>query len=108
MRLEIRNGGLDLGQTLRQAIERKLQFILGRFCSRIGRVTLYLANLDNTFGEMKVHCRIAIRLVPFGQVAVDVAAVDLDTALDWAAERIGPAVQRELIRWRDRRGLPAR
>jgi hypothetical protein len=105
MRLVIRDQGVDLGQGLRNKLERRVRFMLARFCSRIDRVTVRLAKLDGTVGDMKVRCRIVIRLVPFGQVSVDIAAVDLDGALAWAASRIGPAMDRELFRWRHRRGL---
>jgi ribosome-associated translation inhibitor RaiA len=104
MQLSIRNQGLEVDPGLRDAIERRLLFILARYCSRIGRINVKLAGLDGACGELRIQCHIVIRLVPFGQVTVDVAAVDLDSALDWAAKRIGPAVNRELMRWRDRRG----
>jgi hypothetical protein len=107
MRLEIRDQGVDLGQGLRNKLERRVRFMLARFCSRIERVNIRVAQLDGTFGDMKVRCRIVIRLVPFGQVSVDVAAVDVEIALAWAASRIGPAVDRELFRWRHKRGLTA-
>jgi predicted component of type VI protein secretion system len=107
MRLEIRDQGVDLGQGLRKSLERRVRFMLARFCSRIDRVTVRLENLDGTIGGMKVRCRIVIRLAPFGQVSVDVAAVDLDVALNWAANRIRPAVDRELFRWRHKKGMPS-
>ena len=103
MRLEIRNQGLELDADARDGIERRLLFILARYCSRIDRITVRLAELDGTCGELKMQCQIVIRLLPYGQVTVDVAAVDIDSAMDWAASRIGPAVNRELMRWRDRR-----
>jgi hypothetical protein len=108
MRLEIRNQGLELPAEARRAFERRLRFLLGRFGTRIGRVTVYLVDLGGTLGELKIGCRIVVRLAPFGQVRIEVAAVDLDTAVDWAARRLGPALQREFMRWRDRRGVPAR
>jgi hypothetical protein len=107
MRLEIRRQGLDIGQDLQALIERRLQFVLARFGNRIGRVSVQLVQLHDAPSHMQVCCRIVVRLVPFGQVRVEVAAVDVDAALQWAASRIGPAVQRELMRWRDRRGSTA-
>jgi hypothetical protein len=102
MRLEIRNRGLELDGAAAARVERRLQFILARFGQRVGRVTVTLAGLPGAEGPLQVCCRIVVRLVPFGQVGVETAAVDVDAALDWAAGRIGPAVARELLRWRDR------
>ncbi|HYV34571.1 MAG TPA: hypothetical protein VE988_02640 [Gemmataceae bacterium] len=102
MRLVIRECGLALDQERRNSIERRLRFLLARFSPRIGRIVVRLADLSYNIGNLKVHCQIAIRLAPFGHVSIDVAAVDLDTALNWAASRIGPAVNRELMRWRDK------
>jgi hypothetical protein len=100
MRLDIRSQGLELGAESRTALERKLHFNLARFCGRVHRVNVCVADLHGAGGDMRVGCQIVVRLVPCGRVRIEVAARNLDTALDWAAQRIGPAVDRELLRWR--------
>jgi hypothetical protein len=51
-----------------------------------------------------MRCRVIIRLLPLGRVSFDVAAADLETALNWMVKRIGPSVARELMRRRTRTG----
>jgi hypothetical protein len=106
VRLEIRKQGKGLDKAALAGIERRVRFILARFGSRISRVTVRVADLDGSCGDLRVHCRIVVRLVPFGQVSLEVAAMDLDAALEWVGSRIGPAVTRELMRGRSRGILP--
>jgi hypothetical protein len=108
MRLAIRSHDGDFGPGLRELVERKLRFVLGRFGTRVVGVTVHVAGPDGRERGSDKRCRIVARLAPRGRVCVDVAETDLDTALKRAAQRIGPAVSRELMRRRDGRGYPAR
>jgi hypothetical protein len=101
MRLEIRSEGLEVGSGLRDSIRRRLRFVLGRFGSRVRRVTVHLAETNAHTGGTDKGCRIVALLVPSGRVCVEVSETDLGSALTRAAERVGPAVSRELMRRRD-------
>jgi ribosome-associated translation inhibitor RaiA len=101
MRLEIRSRGLELCAAWQDSIRRRLGFALGRFGSRVGRVTVHLADADAQRGGSDTHCRIVARLLPAGRVCVEVTDTDLTTALNRAAQRIGPAVCREFMRRHD-------
>jgi putative sigma-54 modulation protein len=102
MRLEIRSRDVEIGQELRGSIERRLRFLLGRFGTRVGRVTVYLAELDGPRGGIDKRCRIVVRLVHSGQILVEYADTDLGAALERAADRVGQSVGRELERRRER------
>ena len=96
MRLEIRSEGQEPGPPP-GAIERKLRLTLGRFHSRVRRVSVHLTDLDGHGGALRARCHIAVRLAPAGRVCVTITEVDLATALDRAAARIGSAVGRKLL-----------
>ena len=100
MRLEIASKGFEAGSGFRELIERKLRFVLGRFGTRVARVTVHLADMAGQCGDMDKRCRIVARLAPTGQVCVDVTDTELDMALNRAAKRIGPTISRDLRRRR--------
>ena len=104
MRLDIRSRDRDLGDRLRDVIERKLRFTLARYCPRIRRVSLQVTELNGAPGSRKTLCRITARLVPAGEVSVEITEADLDTAVDRVATRIGAAVGRRLMQQRGRDG----
>ena len=101
MRLEIRSRGLDLCAAWQESIRRRLGFALGRFGPRVGRVTVHLADTGARLGDSGTRCRIVARLLPAGRVCVEVTETDPTTALNRAAQRIGPAVGREFLRRQD-------
>ena len=98
MRLEIRSRGIELCAASEDSIRRRLGFALGRFGSRVGRVTVHLADTGARRGGSDTRCRIVARLLPAGRVCVEVTETDPNTALNRAAQRIGLAVGREFLR----------
>jgi ribosome-associated translation inhibitor RaiA len=106
MRLAIRSRGPKLEKAERDAIQRRLRFLLARYCTRVGRVEVALTHHEDQRSREQTQCRIVAHLVPAGQVCVEVMEVDPGTAVDQAAARIGPAVNRELKGRRDRRNIP--
>lgn len=107
MRLGIRSQELVVSQEWRNWIERRLRFILGRFGNQVGRVTIDLARGSGSCQDLNKYCRIVAYLMPSGLVSVEVTDTRLDTAVNQAMSRIGPAVDREFMRRRDRNGYPA-
>jgi ribosome-associated translation inhibitor RaiA len=103
MRLEISSLGLQVGREFRDSIERRLRFVLGRFGPQIGRVTVHLVASDQPRASRDKRCRIIVSLVRSGRVCVEIAEADALAAMSRAADRIGPALTRELMRRRDRR-----
>jgi hypothetical protein len=101
MQLEIRSRGLELCAAWEDSIRRRLGLALGRFGSRVGRVTVHLAGTEARRGGADTRCRIVARLLPAGQVCVEVTDTDPKTALNRAAQRLGPAVDREFLRRQD-------
>jgi len=102
MQLEIRSQGLEIDQGLRGSIERRFRFVLGRFGTRIGRVMVYLADVNGPRGGLDKRCRIVVRLLRAGQVFVEDTDSDLGAVVDRATDRLGLSVRRELERRRER------
>jgi len=102
MQLEISSQGLEIDQELRGSIERRFRFVLGRFGTRIGRVMVYLADVNGPRGGLDKRCRIVVRLLRAGQVFVEDTDSDLGAVVDRATDRLGLSVRRELERRRER------
>lgn len=107
MTLELRVTGMDLADALQEYIERRLQFGLGRFRRRIGRVVVRLSDLNGPRGGVDKRCRVSVELLRRGNVVVEETDSDLYGAINRATDRAGNTVARELKRARDwRRHAP--
>ena len=104
MRLETRNPEGVIPQEVRDHLERRMRFVLGRFGSRVGRVTVHLADGSGPGGGTAPHCRIAVRLVPAGRILVEDSDPVPEAMVERVTDRVGQAVRRELERQRAGRG----
>ena len=96
--LRIRNG--EVTAELREHVERRLGFALGRFGGRVDRVTVSVEDLNGPRGGMDQRCRIEASLVPSGKVMAEATDVEAVTAVNRAAERIARRVRNEFDRRR--------
>ena len=101
MRLDVRIQKVDFPKAVNQYIERRLRFCLGRFASRIRRVSVRIFDLNGPRGGADILCRITARLVPSETIVVQEVNADLFAAIDRAAERAGQTLARRLSRVRD-------
>jgi ribosome-associated translation inhibitor RaiA len=104
MRLQIRSQSLAIDQDLRDAIERRLRFVLGRYGGKLGRVTVYLANLTYPHGGAGFHCRILVRLLRSGRFSMEDTDPDLGAVVNRTMDRMGQAVRREMERQHEESG----
>ena len=103
MDIHIRIRGTDLTEAIRSHVARRLRFSLGRFASRLGRVTVRISEVNGPRGGVDKVCRISARLTHSGQVVVqETVDANLRVAIDHATERIGHSCGRELQRLRER------
>jgi len=100
MRVDIRVHDIDCTDALRQHLERRLRFALGRFDGRVLRVTARLADVNGPRGGADKRCQLRALLRPAAQVVVDDTDADLYAAIDRATERMGRAVTRAVQRAR--------
>jgi ribosome-associated translation inhibitor RaiA len=102
MWVQIVGRGVVLDADVRERVERRLGFALGRFGDRVGRVAVHLSDVNGPRGGVDKRCRIVAE-VPGGgpgPVVVEDAAADLDPLIDRAADRVGQSVRRRLDRAR--------
>jgi hypothetical protein len=97
MRLELRFSDFHIDLQLRQTIERRIRFSLGRFASLITQASVRLAKV----GEERLSCRIVVNLRRAGRIAVEDADRDLMDLIRQTSDRIGESVRRELDRQRE-------
>ena len=105
MQLEMRGVNYDLDGVLKDHIERRLRFALGRFAARIHRLSVRLTDVNGPRGGRDKRCRIAVALVPRGVVMVEGSGDDPFALIADAAKRVGRAVRRELERRRRGRNV---
>ncbi len=105
MWVQIVGRGVVVDAVVRQRVERRLAFAIGRFHDRLGRVAVHLSDVNGPRGGVDKHCRIIADVLGSEPVVVEDAAARLDTLIDRAADRIGQSVRRRLERVRLFAGL---
>src|SRR5690348_11454278 len=71
MQLEMRGVNCEMDDALKDHVERRLRFALGRLAARIGRMTVLLSDVNGPRGGIDKRCRIVVTLVPRGMVRVE-------------------------------------
>ena len=92
--MEIRTigSGIDVDSALDAYVKRRTHFALGRFSSRVERVSVVLSNEDAPNGGTRKTCRFGVQLLGLPTVAIEEADFDVCSAIDRAAGRIGRTV----------------
>jgi ribosome-associated translation inhibitor RaiA len=92
-----------VNQQLRESIERRVRFVLGRFGNRIGHVAIFISDQSRGHGNAAKRCKIIVQLIRRGEVCVENTDGDFQIVVNRATGRIGQSVQRALERWHDAR-----
>jgi len=87
MQTEVKLHRVSPDALLRKYVERRLNFVLARFGSRIGRVTARIGEASSGSADELV-CRMSADLQPFGVISAEAADMDLYTAIDRCAARL--------------------
>ena len=103
MKLQMIGVNFELNDELKEHIERRIRFALGRFASRIRRLRVRLTDVNGPRGGIDKHCQIAVALAPRGVVMVEGSGDDPFALIADAAKRAGRTVRRELERRRQGR-----
>ena len=99
MRIHIHSKDIDLTESLRKHIAKRLAYSLNHGGDMISRVVVRLADVNGPRGGIDKICGIEVRLKGASAIAIDDTQSDLYVAIDRAAERTG----RTLDRWIARR-----
>lgn len=110
MRLSISGDRVEVTADLREYIERRLYFALGRFEPTINHVTVRVGDVNGPSGGVDKRCQIVVKLQASGRnpVVVDDNDETLLTAVSRAANRAGRAVARAGERKRRKRAYQRR
>ena len=101
MRIEIHTGNFELTESLREQIERRIQFTLSWSQHCLQKVTLRLDDINGPKGGADKSCRIQIPVTGGKPVVIEEVQSNLYIAIDRAIERAGRALSRRLARKRE-------
>jgi len=104
MRISIRALGMESTQAIREHVERRVLFAVGRFSTRLEEVSVRLGDANGPRGGTDKTCRVVAGVDGAGQVVVEDADSDLYVAVDRATSRLGRAVARAVNRRREAQG----
>ena len=85
---------------LREFAERRLLFALSRFSPRIQTISVVVTDVNGSRGGVDKHCRITVKMKGANEVLISDQADDFALCMGRAAERVGRAVGREIVRSR--------
>jgi ribosomal subunit interface protein len=108
MRISVRALGMEATEGIREHVQRRVLFAVGRFSARLEDVSVRLGDANGPRGGTDKTCRVVAVVGGGGQVVVEDADADLYVAVDRATSRLGRAVARAVDRRREaegRRGL---
>jgi putative sigma-54 modulation protein len=98
MNLVLKAHDIALTQPIRTYIERRVRMVMGRFGSKIERVSVRISDVNGPRGGVDKLCRIETRFWGRLPVVVEDAAVDLRQAIDRSIRRMGRATSRVAAR----------
>ena len=106
MRIEFRRTEPVLGARVRERIERRIRFTLGRFADRIRRINVWMQDAHGPRGGVDQRCWLEVELHPRGRIHAEAFGIDELMAATSASRRVARRVRDELTRQRSmqRRG----
>jgi len=103
MRVEIIAPTIELAPGLRDWVERRVGFVLGRFADRLRRVRITLSDVNGPRGGLDKECCVTAHVVWGEPLVAEVLDCDPAAAVSRAVERIAGQLSRGWERKRDRR-----
>lgn len=103
MRILIRGQHMQVDESLRDTISRRIGFVLSRFAERIRSTEVQVTDVNGPRGGIDKRCKVAVRLAGAGTVVVEDKDQNPHAAVARAFERVGQAVARLLERRREGR-----
>jgi ribosome-associated translation inhibitor RaiA len=98
MSIELVDRSGEMGDSLKQLAERRLEFALSNYEDRIQSVSVVVSDLNGPRGGIDKEVRISVRMKRHGEIIVTDRDNDLAACLSRAAARCGRAVARSVDR----------
>ena len=110
MRFSVSGDRVQVTTDLREYIDRRLHFALGRFSPAIDHVGVRVGDVNGPRGGVDKHCQIVVKLRASGSnlIAVDDSDEDLYAAVAQASNRVGRTVARTVERRQGKRSYQRR
>ncbi|AUX48230.1 uncharacterized protein SOCE26_097610 [Sorangium cellulosum] len=107
MPLAVRTTGIDIGPDVREYVRERLGSRLGKFATRIERVSVRLEDVNGPRGGVDTVCRIKVVLRGLESVVAQETAAQLREVIDRASHTVERAVRRAISRSRPAAALHA-
>jgi putative sigma-54 modulation protein len=98
MQIDLRIRKVNLAGSLQRYVERRLHHALRRLGSRVGRVTVWLSDVNGPRGGPDKHCRVSLELNRIGTLTAEGTHPDLYVSISRATKRIGRLLAHRLGR----------
>lgn len=103
MRIDIQSRSFKLTRALKDHVQRRIHFALGRFSRRLEGVRVTLTDLNARKGGVDKRCKVLVSLRPSVSVVIEETDSDLIVSVDRALDRAGRTVARRIDQILDRR-----
>ena len=100
MRITIDSTNVELDETMREYIERRLRFVLTRYSSQVNRISLSVEHSHRPGGGFVACCKVSVKLIPKEEVEFEVHDAEIHSAVARAVDRAGRAVERRFAQQR--------
>lgn len=100
MNIEVRFLGLESSDALREHVQRRVHFQIGRFGEEVSSVLVRIADVNGPKGGVDKRCKVTVRGPRLGSATLDELSGDTYAAVDVALDRVAQSVARELQRLR--------
>lgn len=98
MQIEIRTRGIEMTNDIRQHIERRIRFALGRFGAEVDSVLVRLDDINGPRGGVDKRCHIVVVGSRIGALTVDERDADMIAVVERALDRAARSARRSLER----------
>jgi ribosomal subunit interface protein len=96
--IELKAHGIDLADSLRAYIERRLSLNARPFFAQVIRIRVRVSGLNGPRGGTRTSCRMSIEVKSLGKLVVQESDLDAHTAIDRAAARLGRLLSQRIAR----------
>ena len=103
MKLEIRGRHVQITNTIRAYVERRLSFTLDRFAERIRIVRLKVGDVNGPRGGVDKHCQLAVSFAHSSPITLEAYGLTVQGAIDRVSSKVGNLIARHFWRSRKRR-----
>jgi putative sigma-54 modulation protein len=104
MELDIRSQNHHVDDETTTHVERRMSFALEQFDSWISHVMVHLEDVNGPRRGVDKQCRILVNLKGGKTIKVEDMDVNMISAINRAADRVGQVVSREVDRRREKKG----